>query len=549
MTRPSLDRVNRSNRWIVVLLFVVLMVAAIGFRWSAVQGIKRRTPDERTYASYADAVVKSGPNVIRKLVRDYIESRDQWIYPPPTRVNYIYLVAAVEKISGQTPEKSAVTLSFVCSVLTFLVAAAIGFRFFNAWMALAGLALLAVSPVELALAGRGWQDAIVGAFGSLMLYLALERFVRPDGRWWDVWFWIVALLFLPIKESALIMFGICVLFLLLGRWQKGILCWKTFASIALSALLTVLVGCGFIAWCSGGLQNVFQLYGHMTEGLRSNSYVYLFQSGPWYAMPLGFWVLSPVSMLLCLLGVGQLFLRRERFERWLNLDPRQSAAASGMAFFLVAVLVAATVPQGYKCLRYVSVIDGPLCLIAGLMFAALIRLACEQVAPSRWKIAIGIGLAALLLVCSADLYRFRRVFIRDAIDDLAVVRLVNFVVTNDDIPFGLSRPYWEVEGKPAPTPTPETNEVKAQRLLQRSFALYKRGSYNEAIAAGRDALRQRPDYADAWNNIGAAYNQLGQYPDAVAAFREALRLRPNFGLAQRNLSDVEKKMRKPSAIP
>ena len=45
----------------------------------------------------------------------------------------------------------------------------------------------------------------------------------------------------------------------------------------------------------------------------------------------------------------------------------------------------------------------------------------------------------------------------------------------------------------------------------------------------------RPNYAEAWNNIGAAYNKLGRYEEAAAACEEALRLKPDFQLARNNL--------------
>ena len=45
--------------------------------------------------------------------------------------------------------------------------------------------------------------------------------------------------------------------------------------------------------------------------------------------------------------------------------------------------------------------------------------------------------------------------------------------------------------------------------------------YVESIAASRVALDLRPDYAEAWNNIGAAYNKLGRYQEAVDASRSA----------------------------
>lgn len=542
---------NRSSRAIFIWVgaVVVLFVVAIIFRWNALQSIKKRTPDERIYASYADAVVRSGPLAIRSLVNNYDANKGQWIYPPPTRVGYICLVAAVEKITDTSAERAGAWLSFAFSLLTFLVVAAIGWRYFNRWAALCGLAFLVVSPVELALAGRAWQDAMVGGLGALVLYLALEKAHRPNSLWWGLGFCLVGFFFLLIKESALIIFGLCVLLLLAAAWRQGTLTWGRFLKIILPTGLVVLLAYGTMSWLAGGPEKVLQTYRHMNDGLQTNDYVYLYQSGPWYAIPLGFWVLSPVSTFLGLTAVLLVLLRGKMFEEEPGIDPRQSLAPVGLALFVVAALAAATLPEGFKCLRYVSVVDGPLCLLGGLLFVYTIQVAARQFAPTRWRLAVGTGIVALLVICYGDFLRFRRVFIKDALDDLAVVRLVNFVVTDDDMPFGLSRPYWEMEGRPVPTPAPQVHISKAQNYLAKSYALYKRGSYREAIAAARQALAEKPDNADAWNNVGAAYNQLGQYGEAAEALEAALRSRPDFSLARRNLRYSQDMMKRGSTNP
>lgn len=536
---------SRAFNWIWICLFIGLSVAAIEFRWSAVRGINWRTPDEQTYGAYADEVVKAGPTAISKLVKDYIRTRDRWVYPPPTRVGYVYLVAGIATLTGGGTERCAIFLSFVCSILTYLIGAVLGWRFFNRWMVLPGLAFLAVSPVELALAGRAWQDAVVGAFGTLLLWLVLERSTRAERRWWDLSFWFVGFLFLLIKESAPVIFGICVFLLLLGQWQQGRLSWKSFCKIAAASVITVLLGYSLVFLCAGGPQNVVEVYRCMAVALQTNSYVYLYQVGPWYAIPLGFWVLSPVSVFLFLIGAGLIFLRRERFAQWLDLDARQIFAAFAMGFFAIAIVVAVTIPEGFKCLRYVSVADVPLCLISGLVFAGAVQKGARQFQPPQWQAATAIGGVALLIVSFMDLSRFRQVFIKDGLGDLAVVRLVNFVVTNRDMAFAFSRPFWEFEE----APITDTHLSKAQRYLNQSYKFFKERSYDRSIDEARNALREKPDYPDAWNNIGAAYNEMGRYSDAAEAFRQALRLRPDFSLAQRNLEFSERLIKKASPHP
>jgi tetratricopeptide (TPR) repeat protein len=87
--------------------------------------------------------------------------------------------------------------------------------------------------------------------------------------------------------------------------------------------------------------------------------------------------------------------------------------------------------------------------------------------------------------------------------------------------------------EPAPVaPTPEN-------FLDGSNESFRAGQFEEALSAARDALRLRPDYAEAHNNVAAACAALGRWDEAAAAAREALRLRPDFPLAHNNLAWAE----------
>jgi tetratricopeptide (TPR) repeat protein len=82
------------------------------------------------------------------------------------------------------------------------------------------------------------------------------------------------------------------------------------------------------------------------------------------------------------------------------------------------------------------------------------------------------------------------------------------------------------------THTTETPE----NLLNKSLALNQVGKYQESIEAAQAALKLRPNYAEAWNNIAAGYESMGRWDDAVAAAKEAIRLKPDFQLAKNNLA-------------
>ena len=75
-----------------------------------------------------------------------------------------------------------------------------------------------------------------------------------------------------------------------------------------------------------------------------------------------------------------------------------------------------------------------------------------------------------------------------------------------------------------------------------SLQYYNEGRYEDAIEACRSALALRPDYAAAWNNIGAAQNQLGRYAEGATACEKALRLDPGLELARNNLQFARAKL-------
>lgn len=531
---PGARATKRALTTVVWLcLLAIVASGAIYFRL-ANRDVAWRSPDERVYMAYATEVAQSGIGAFRGLVEDYNRTREQWIYPPPVRIGYIFLVAEVMKLSGASAEKAAVAVSFTFSILGFLVAALLGLRFFDRWTVLIVLALLSVSPLDLAMARRAWQDSVVGGIGIVLLYLCAEASVRSRPKWWRVCFWIVASYFLLIKESALIIYALCALWLVMDVWRRRV-SWKSIAAVSIPSALVVVVSYGAAMWVSGGARPVLQLYQHTGQALSWNQYAQLYQRGPWYSFPLGLWVLSPVTTLLCLLGIGQIILRRKSFTDVLRLDPRQWHAAWAMAVFIAAVLVAGTLPSGFKNLRYVTVILVPLYLIDGFLISYLLTVGRSRLAPSGWYVAVCAVVVTVALVCITDYARFRRIFVEYQLDDLAITRVVNYALAAGS---GLDKAPPEAVAR---QDTPPEEDAGAQAgftpeyQLSRSQTLYDQGLYGEAIKAAREALRLRPDYAEAWNNICAACNALGQYDKAAAACDEALRLKPDFELARNNL--------------
>ncbi len=89
-----------------------------------------------------------------------------------------------------------------------------------------------------------------------------------------------------------------------------------------------------------------------------------------------------------------------------------------------------------------------------------------------------------------------------------------------------------------------SNPVTAEDYLNQSLDYYNRGDYNKCIEACDQALKLKPGYADAWNNIGAAYIKLTQWDKAIEACKKALAINPSYTLANNNLKFAESQLKK-----
>jgi Flp pilus assembly protein TadD len=64
------------------------------------------------------------------------------------------------------------------------------------------------------------------------------------------------------------------------------------------------------------------------------------------------------------------------------------------------------------------------------------------------------------------------------------------------------------------------------------------GKFLECIGAAQTALYLKPDSAEAYTNVGAAYMALRMWDPSIQASQQALRLKPDFQLARNNMAWV-----------
>ena len=84
--------------------------------------------------------------------------------------------------------------------------------------------------------------------------------------------------------------------------------------------------------------------------------------------------------------------------------------------------------------------------------------------------------------------------------------------------YSFSNPSWQTNKKY------RVGAGRADALYNLGLIYGKLGRYRDSIAPLKEAIRKRPDYAQAHCILGIAYQQLGKSQKATAEYKEALRL-------------------------
>ena len=92
---------------------------------------------------------------------------------------------------------------------------------------------------------------------------------------------------------------------------------------------------------------------------------------------------------------------------------------------------------------------------------------------------------------------------------------------------------------PASLPTMAKTQQTPESWLATSLAYFQAGRFADCVNAAKEALKLRPDYAEAWNNVGACSNSLSQWDVGIEACKKAIQLKPDFQLARNNLAWAE----------
>ena len=392
-----------------LILMAALVCLAAGLRLANLGNVNSRTPDERVYTWQAKTWLQSGQSGLRSMADEYKADPESRLYPPPTRVGMIRLVADLMRWTGRYDETVGAKISCAASIGSLLVVALIGMRFLPPWAALTGMLLYGVLPADLAIARRTWTDALVELAGLLLIWIVCEIARGSTRLFWYPLFALIGSASLTVKESMPVPYALCAVWIL---WVLA----KRRAWLHIGILLaTTAGGMSFSLWWLaqqlGSLSDYVGIVTGIPKANAANPYALEYASGPRYLMLFAFWIIAPVTSLLSLAGLLAVLKRRERPLLWL-------------AFFTIAyVAISMAVPHWIN-LRYVGNTFGPFCLLAGLGAWYLIAAAWDWMDTRDRRPFAAVAIAIILGSAIADYLRFQRFFIRDETDDLAIKTLI-----------------------------------------------------------------------------------------------------------------------------
>lgn len=399
--------------WVPRMLCGVVLALAIALRLVNFP-VPERSPDEELYTKFGAHVAREGPAWVTRLVHDFNRGADV-DYPWQQRIGFTCLIGLAMRVSGDSTVRTAEAVSTVSSVALVALTGVVASEFLGPWIAVVAMLFLAVSPLDLALSRRAWQDDVVALLTCLMVWAFLRHAAR-GGRASAVAFFAISAFTLLVKESAVIPFGLGTLGLVLVAGQRT-RNWRQPSLMLVAGAATALVALGVVVAVSGGWAELRQTIELSREANTPDDYMRQYQSGGVGYYLTGLWLLQPVPFLLGAIATALAVLRAPFLSSY-AAQPRARGALVALGW-LVAGFAAVAFGFSSKNMRFLSPIYAPVYLLAASL--AWASVAFLHARAARRLAVAGIVTLAIAIAASAvlDARRFDHYFNELQIQDLA----------------------------------------------------------------------------------------------------------------------------------
>jgi len=390
----------RLTKWSLALLIVILSAGVFLRVWPSA-GFKGVGVDEGNYAMYVEKGVKYGLSNYGRVIDEFVASQVQRDHAliPATRIGFIWPTTLLARIGKLDPLGALHSMSQASTILLLIAAAIFGYRFGSIPQMLIVATLMAVAPLQIALAQRALGDAYFAFLAVLCAWFFLESLRAPQSIGWLVAYGFAFVLLVLTKENAAF---VCIA--LMGTWFCFFAAGVGPRSFALP-LVTFIAGALaviILASLLGGLGEWITFYRMYTTKSAGIPYVVQFQGGAWYRYLVDFTLLSPVIVALV-------------FGRIFNID-KESRTDFFCALLLGFSFLAMSAVSGGMSLRFAAYWDFPLRWLAASKVL--------QLSGKLPRIKPFFGLAGLILILVAvDLFQYWRYFVHARIYDPVTFQL------------------------------------------------------------------------------------------------------------------------------
>lgn len=411
------------------LLWCVLAAVLLGgalLRATHIHDPHRLTPNERAYLYYAGRIHDEGLGAARAIHAEYVDNPDMWELAPPVRIGYLMVLETAMSVMGTKDLEAGMAVSFLASVLTLPIVAWMGMRFFNPWVALIASALCGTSFTEIWLVRGTPQDGVFGLLGLAAVWLTCEIMRAPRRLWLWIPYHLVGIEAVLVKQSGVFVYGFTALWLIafLLFHERAV---RQAAVLAASVAAGLLVACGILILLAGNAHSAWRAY---QLGFLCNDEAWAYQEdccfGPWTQLPIALFLLSPVTFVLSVVGMGVVALP----QAWgSTLTVLQRYYGAVCAFMAVGFVFLFSFYPKMQILRYITPGDGAVCLVAALGLWFLLSQAQRRLPRLDYAALVAIAVLGVAEGLVRDYGIFNRVAMQADIPELGAALIRDSAVS------------------------------------------------------------------------------------------------------------------------
>jgi 4-amino-4-deoxy-L-arabinose transferase-like glycosyltransferase len=313
-------------------------------------------------------------------------------------------------------------VSLIASVLSMLLVAWIGWRFFGPWVGVLGAWFMACNFTELGLSRRAWSDGLAGLFGLVIVAIAckiadyktpsswcLRRIRRLNLILWFAAFFLAGTIGMLTKETVTIGYAACGLLLVaFAALDRD---WMSVSWLVAGGAGSIVLALAVLCVAAGGVGVALSALPHVQDwfhiGTDRNGYLRECCSGPAWHFPAVLATTGPCTAILALLGVP------------LALRSPQAKIGALLAILVVLYLGISTFGPAFQYLRFISPANGAYCLLAAIAGVRIARWAWEDFGAFGVPAVAALALVVIAYGCM-EYGAYVQIVVRSGMEDLAV---------------------------------------------------------------------------------------------------------------------------------